>query len=98
MFDNIERDVIAAMKLGYGVHYGAYKADYPNTKDAEINLDELDPDQIRICRGCGKRFGLTDRSSRKLYCSDECRAEHNSRLYCQRKKEQREGCPDELEV
>lgn len=30
MFDNIERDVIAAMKLGYGVHYGAYKADYPN--------------------------------------------------------------------
>lgn len=29
MLDNIEKDVIAAMELGYGVHYGHYKADHP---------------------------------------------------------------------
>lgn len=33
ILDNLERDVVAAMRLGYGVHYGAYKADHPHTRD-----------------------------------------------------------------
>ena len=31
--DNLDKDIRMAEKLGYGVHYGAFKADYPNTKE-----------------------------------------------------------------
>ena len=32
--DNIDLDMIAADRLGYGVQYGRFKADHPFTKEA----------------------------------------------------------------
>lgn len=32
--DNIDLDVIDALAMGYGVHYGEFKKDHPFTKDA----------------------------------------------------------------
>ena len=70
--DNIERDVVAAMKLGYGVHYGHYKADYPHTKDCSPTKDHPqslpDAGEEFHCALCGKVF-LRSHGGQK-YCSD----------------------------
>lgn len=81
--DNIERDVIAAMALGYGVHYGNYKADHPHTKD--VPAEEIPADHLRRCRYCGRIFSTHGRHFRKLYCDDECRQAYNSRQEYQKK-------------
>lgn len=73
--DNIERDVVAAMRLGYGVHYGRYKADHPHTK-IEPEPEEIDVSDIKFisCGYCGKQFSpfLEGRSHNSKYCSREC--------------------------
>lgn len=77
--DNIERDVIAAMELGYGVHYGNYKADHPNTKEPEEDSIP-DPEEYGSCRNCGKPFPRRGYRYRKLYCDDDCRLQYNKKL------------------
>lgn len=80
--DNLERDVRMAEKLGYGCHYGWYKADHPHT--ADLTDEEIlglpvkgkrkqrkkGPD-MTACLWCGKSFLTT--SHGKQYCNDDCR-------------------------
>lgn len=78
--DNLSMDVLDAQRLGYGCHYGHYKADHPYTQEA--NEDRLavkpesppKPRQVYefYCRGCGKKFTTT--TAVRRYCSDECKA------------------------
>ena len=75
--DNIERDVIAAMELGYGVHYGWYKADHPHTQEEASEPNErsqgIQKDAI-ACLHCGKVFSPVQegRSHNSKYCCFEC--------------------------
>ena len=80
--DNIEKDVAAALRLGYGTHYGRYKVDYPHTADHSV-VEE--PEQTKTCKMCGMEFILTRQDQK--YCSEECRVKWNS----QRKKPQKKG-------
>lgn len=74
--DNIERDVVNAMALGYGVHYGNYKADYPNTRDMEPEIIV----ETKPCLYCGKPIQLINGNDRrKRFCNDDCRDGYNSR-------------------
>lgn len=67
--DNLDLDSRRALELGYGVHYGRYKADYPHTKDASEEPGKKLP--VANCIGCGEEFEKT-RSSR-MFCCDDCR-------------------------
>lgn len=71
--DNLELDTKRALQLGYGVRYGRYKADYPNTKDYE----PFKKIPIAYCIGCGAEF-VKNRKDR-TYCSDDCRCQHYKR-------------------
>lgn len=71
--DNLDKDTARAMALGYGVHYGRYKADYPNTAD-EIPEEPKKLKYTKICLNCGMEFH-PNRSDRK-YCCEECRWEY----------------------
>ena len=72
--DNLDKDIRMAEKLGYGVHYGAFKADYPNTK--EKTPEQIDPD-LQPCLWCGMLF-RKDPGRRKLFCCDVCRRMHHA--------------------
>ena len=76
--DNLDRDVIAAQALGYGVRYGAYKADHPYTKDQPEEPEDL-PKDVGACLYCGTLFSKKEKRHRRLYCSDECRAKYHNR-------------------
>ena len=68
--DRLELDSILMKKLGYGVHYGKYKADHPHTEDlAGLILGEKE--EKKTCAFCGKEFKSGDR--RKMYCNDDCK-------------------------
>ena len=73
--DNIEKDVAAALRLGYGCRYGRYKVDYPCTADHSADIAPALPDDEppRYCRNCGKAFVPKHGSLR--YCSEDCRVE-----------------------
>lgn len=62
--DNLMLDVIAAGKLGYGCHYGRYKADHPHTI-----RPEQDQTEYIACKYCGKSFPKT-RVDKKFCCAD----------------------------
>ena len=90
--DNINLDVMDAKRLGYGAHYGHFKADHPYTKDAnEARLEQMQqPARVRpvyefVCRGCGKKF--TTRNKKRRYCSDVCKTKKNSADYRARSNE-----------
>lgn len=78
--DHLEYDVMQAEALGYGCHYGKYKADHPNTR-AEFEelygvktLEKVAPDKReKTCPVCGKKFIVGHLNTHKIYCSDECR-------------------------
>lgn len=73
--DNIERDVIAAERIGYGCHYGRYKADHPYTRVEEPERKDIPDDaDKRVCGHCGKEFCLfpEGRSHNSKYCSRKC--------------------------
>ena len=93
--DNLDRDVIRAERLGYGCHYGRYKADHPHTRveDAHpapiIEVQEL-PNTLKPCKFCGKMFDPEDLGYTKarMFCSDECQYESDrirSRDYARRR-------------
>lgn len=94
--DNLARDVKMAMALGYGVHYGKYKADHPNTAyqtDEEIlgsakrktRPRELPQQEMVTCRYCGKTFPKS--AYGRQFCDDDCRRY----FYDQRKREKKMG-------
>lgn len=80
--DNLDRDVKAAMRLGYGVHYGRYKVDYPNTKDDAEEMP-LPTKPSKRCPECGMEF-VPGRVDQK-FCTDDCRNRANMRLRSRRK-------------
>lgn len=86
--DNLDKDVAMALKLGYGVHYGAYKADHPHTREKEPE-EILDQSRFGLCLNCGKRFSKCGRGYRKLYCDDVCRMQYYSRIEYQKAQERR---------
>lgn len=63
--DNLDKDIRMAEKLGYGVHYGAFKADYPNTR--EKTPEQIDP-ELQPCLWCGMLF-RKDQGRRKLFAT-----------------------------
>lgn len=65
---NLDRDILRAKQLGYGVHYGWYKADHPVT-DEEIELDENEQGYFE-CVNCGKK--LFGKRIDAKYCSQKC--------------------------
>ena len=64
--DNLDLDSKRALELGYGVHYGHYKADYPNTAGQEIPEDP----KMGKCEWCGAQFQKTRKDKR--FCCDWC--------------------------
>ena len=46
--DNLARDVALAEKLGYGCHYGRFKAVYPNTMDKSIEEILVEAELLRL--------------------------------------------------
>ena len=93
--DNLDRDVIRAERLGYGCHYGRYKADHPHTRAEGSNpaptveAQEL-PNTLKSCRICGKMFDPEDfgYSKARKFCSVEC-AEESNRIRQRKYKAQR---------
>ena len=81
----LDYDMQQCEALGYGCHYGNYKADHPNTRaeferltDAPPPKKQVDPGRYeRTCVQCGKTFYLSNKT-RVLYCSPDCRLKANS--------------------
>lgn len=81
--DNLARDVRMAEKLGYGCHYGWYKADHPHTADLTdeeilglpVKREKKKPvakgPEMTVCLWCGESFP-TSVYGRK-YCNDDCK-------------------------
>lgn len=88
--DNITKDVLMAQALGYGCHYGRFKADYPHTReDTEKPVQVPENGRFARCPICKKTFYTT--SKRRKYCEDICLEKANSvrdREHIRRKKEQ----------
>lgn len=95
--DNLERDVRMAEKLGYGCHYGWYKADHPHT--AELTDEEIlglpvkgkkkkpaakKGPEMTVCLWCGESFPAT--RHRRQYCNDDCRRYAYEKVKRERKK------------
>ena len=68
--DRLEMDSILMEKMGYGIHYGKYKADHPHTEELAHFLQGK-PEEKKSCAFCGKEFKSNDR--RKIYCNDDCK-------------------------
>ena len=93
--DNIDLDMEEAERLGYGVHYGRYKADHPNTKEArEARLypkkkqPQVQPRKMydKVCPVCGMRFSTPVQA--RVYCTDACKWKNDGIRY--REKKQKE--------
>lgn len=79
--DHLTRDVLEAKRLGYGCHYGWYKADHPHTKPVDDDLQALvcsGQEDTRICKQCGKPFVPEHRA--RQYCSDACKQIYSAKL------------------
>lgn len=75
--DNLDLDVRRAQLLGYGIHYGRYKSDHPNTKQYDPETTESQEEsEFRVCPVCGNRFKIGKHQGCRRYCSDECYKEH----------------------
>ena len=68
--DNLDRDIREAKRLGYGVHYGHYKADHPHTADLSEETPAPKFPIIR-CKHCGREFEQIHKN--RQYCSEECK-------------------------
>jgi hypothetical protein len=79
--DNIDKDLAMAEKLGYGPHYGAYKADYPNTREPEPEIVPVTPDKDvydAVCPVCGKTFAKVH--GLQMYCCQRCKDDARRRM------------------
>lgn len=82
--DHLEYDLMRSHELGYGPHYGKYKADHPETM-AEYEaitgtekVQNVAPGKVELhCPHCGKTFYVSSLRANKKYCSEECRKSAN---------------------
>ena len=93
--DNIDLDVIDADRLGYGPHYGHFKADHPYTKEAnEARLIEkkkpAPPKKMYElkCHTCGELFAA--KSPYKRYCCSKCKSLKSNTFYKAKEKQKQE--------
>ena len=77
----LDYDMRRANELGYGPHYGKYKADHPNTRaefEALTEKKKTTPNPKAVtCPICGVIFVKTKNPNQK-YCSPECLAQAQS--------------------
>ena len=71
--DNLDRDIREAQRLGYGVHYGNYKADHPHTREVPADVAQAVPVKIRTCKRCGKEFQYDRLNGLGFFCSENCK-------------------------
>lgn len=78
---NLDRDLAEAKRLGYGVWYGRYKADYPGEP---VVKPEPEPEPVveeepldAVCALCGQPFHKYNMYHK--YCSVACSEEANRR-------------------
>lgn len=70
---NLDRDIREALRLGYGVRYGKYKADHPHgtaPEQEDARPDNARPDNARQCKECDCVF--VPHRHNQLYCCGEC--------------------------
>ena len=85
--DRIEYDVMEAERLGYGIHYGHYKADHPISDWTPEIANRPKPIPPRKCKECETEF-IPDRPN-MWYCCDDCRNRRNARLGYQKRKKRK---------
>ena len=97
--DHLEYDVMQAEALGYGCHYGAYKADHQETRaDFEadtgmVEVKKVDTSKVeKKCLHCGGVFYTSGLASKKVYCCDECRLKANAEREAARQKQTNPTC------
>ena len=83
--DNLALDVRRAELLGYGPHYGRYKADYPHTREDQEQEPEPVPKgwERKICPTCQKEFYG---KHNQVYCGEACRCQMNNKRMIERRK------------
>ncbi len=91
--DHLDYDTRRAQELGYGVHYGRYKADHPNTRAEYERAAERKPKKpptktILTCKMCGLEF-VKGTGPKQLYCSPECKEEAGRRAKQESKERKR---------
>ena len=79
--DNLTRDVLEAERLGYGCHYGKYKADHPRT--AELVCGQDDRTVLVACAECGTLF---EPARNERFCCALCRNRARNRENYRKKK------------
>lgn len=84
----LEYDLQRANALGYGCHYGDYKADHPNTRGEFERLTETTRRaatsvKLGTCLHCGKEF--EQGQYHRKYCSAECQKRFNTAKNYKRK-------------
>lgn len=94
--DHLEYDAMQAEALGYGCHYGEYKADHPDTRAEWESLTGGEPQKIdsfktvKQCPACGEKFIVNKTNASKIYCCDDCR--RNAEYDRQRKQGRARAC------
>lgn len=96
--DNLARDAMRMKALGYGVHYGRYKADYPHTADARRDPAPVATSATKVCENCGNTFSLDGRPRNAKYCSDFCYRQANNRRARDRARAKAGITDDDLRV
>ena len=76
----LDKDIMMAEKLGYGIHYGWYKADHPHTI-----YQESKPETDTFCLKCNAPI-YNPRYNQK-YCCTRCQSIAGASRYYQRRKE-----------
>lgn len=95
--DNLTLDVLDAERLGYGPHYGHFKADHPQTAEANrarlAGKPKREPQPKRVyeffCMGCGRKFTTTNCMRR--YCENSCKSKTNGIKYRARQAKEKTG-------
>lgn len=68
----LDYDMQRADALGYGCHYGDYKADNPNTRAEYERLTEAQGGELATCPWCGQQFKKAVGRGPKKFCSEAC--------------------------
>lgn len=96
---NLDKDIAMAEQLGYGPHYGAYKADHPCTRepgpDPEIVPVTPEKDVYEaVCPICGKSFEKAH--ALQMYCCQRCKDVAKQRRHRARYDRIRGGIPKRI--
>lgn len=77
---NLDKDIMMAEKLGYGIHYGRYKADHPHTQHEEETQEAK-----ATCLLCGNSINRPRHNQK--YCCTRCQHIAGMRRHLKKRKE-----------